>query len=192
MRACLHCAQLIHDAATFCRFCKEPVPGYQAVAPGWRNFSNEYHQATKRRQWDLWQQLSHEERSYAQKTLGMGPPQRLEFTSANPNPAAVAPWRTIDPAGFQLRRLLTAYMLLLILSLALVAAVRLLRVVEIPSLASQGLTSATPTHRAGSGPALAGRGPTSPHLGVQLGPGSHPGPGSPASSIGSIVNPVNP
>ena len=173
MRVCPHCTQLVHDAATLCRFCKEPVPGYFAVAPGWKNFADEFHQATKRHQWHLWQKLSDEDRSYAQKTLGMVPPERLDFTFTQ---------TAIDPqAGFQVRRLLTGYLLLFIMGLAFVAGVMLFWIVEIPSLASQGLILGAPT--------------TSQDLRTvrwTVGPVRHAGPGSRVSSMGSIVKPVKP
>ena len=48
MRACPQCSQLIHNAATVCRFCKESVPGDFAVALGWKDFAGRFHQASKR------------------------------------------------------------------------------------------------------------------------------------------------
>ncbi len=146
MRVCPQCTQLIHDAATLCRFCQEPVPGYFAVATGWKNFADEFHQATKRKQWHLWQKLGDEDRSYAQKALGMEPPERLDFSSPTRKQTAAVPRPAINhQAGFQLRRLLTGYILLFAMGLALVAGVMLFRMVEIPGLASQDLVLAAPT-----------------------------------------------
>ena len=145
MRVCPQCTQLIHDTLTLCRFCKEPVPAHFAIAPGWRNFADEFHQATKRKQWNLWQKLSDEQRSYAQKALGTEPPERLEFTSRTRNQTAQAFLPALELGGSQLKRLLTGYILLFIIFLALVAGVMLLRIVEVPSLASQALILATPT-----------------------------------------------
>ena len=76
----------------------------------------------------------------------MEPPERLEFASTTRTQAGVAPQPAIDQqAGSQLRRLLTGYVLLFTMGLALVAVVMLFRIVEVPSLASQGLILATPT-----------------------------------------------
>ena len=139
MRACPECSQLIHDAATLCRFCKESVPGDVAVAPGWRNFASQFHQVSRREQRGLWQDLGDEERAYAQRVLGVEPPERFGFTSRPRKRAESTLQSVLDLAGSQLRRLLTGYVLLFIVSLGLAAGVLLLRFLEVPGLASQSL-----------------------------------------------------
>ena len=139
MRACPQCSLLIHDAAVVCRFCNESVTGHFAVAPGWKNFASRFFQASKREQRDLWRDLGAEDRSYAQRALGLESPERFEFTSERLEEDDPAPRPVVDPSGFQLRRLLTGYALLFTLSVALVAGVLLLRIVETPSLAFQSL-----------------------------------------------------
>ena len=75
----------------------------------------------------------------------MEPPERLEFTSRTRNQTALALLPALELGGSQLKRLLTGYILVFIVSLALVAGVMLFRIVEVPSLASQALIFATPT-----------------------------------------------
>ncbi len=144
MRACPQCSRLIHDAAMVCRFCNELVSGHFAVAQGWEDFALRFSQLSKREQRDLWQDLSDDDRSYAQKALGVEPPERFEFTSMPGKQIEEAhrdlgetPRHLVDLSGAQLRRLLAGYIVLFLFSLGLVASVLLFRFVEVPGLASK-------------------------------------------------------
>ena len=136
---------MIHNAATVCRFCKESVPGHFPVALGWQNFASCFHRASRREQWDSWQELGDEDRCYAQKVLGVESPERFEFTFGLRKRAESTPQPVVALGRSQLWRLLTGYMLLFIISLALVAGVMLLRSAEVPSLASRGFILSTST-----------------------------------------------
>ncbi len=93
---------------------------------------------------DVWQDLSDDDRSYAQKALGVEPPERFEFnsmprkqTEEAPQDLGETPGHLVDLSGAQLRRLLAGYIVLFLFSLGLVASVLLFRFVEVPGLASE-------------------------------------------------------
>ncbi len=145
MRGCPYCSQLIHDAAVVCRFCRESVPQVLSVEPEWEDFTSRFYRVSDGKRWDLWNTLPAEKRTYAQKILGMAPPDRVAPTYTGGAVVKATPAQTpVDVVGSQLRRLLTGYLLLSVMTLAFAACVMVFQVVEVPSLASQKLLLSAP------------------------------------------------
>ena len=127
MRHCPHCAELIQDAAAVCRFCKDSVPQLTPTSQEWTTFARTFYKLPPHKQWQAWEDLEEEERGFAQRVLGIDPPDHISRYVEAEAAAAVT---SADSVGSQFRRIIFRVLVLVSLTLALLACALVLRLIE--------------------------------------------------------------